>query len=119
MHQRKDVDVITIAGQDLPVYVDMNTRDESKNKTVMVNFGDKSRKAVIKALAPIASAVGYNLSDVNFSWTTDLNGDSGESSLILDYDVEKSDPWYWHSDFTFALQRNIGSNIFSLCLVRK
>ena len=83
----------------------MNTRKESANKELFVDFGDKSRQAVIQALTPVAVALGYNLEDMCFGWN--INPKS-QMTMILDYNIPASNPMYWHQQFTFVLQRNIG-----------
>ena len=93
-----------------PLYVDMNTRKESANKELMVDFGDKSKEAAIKAC-------GYALEDMSFGWSVNPKK---PMTMILNYDIGASNPMYWHGQFTFVLQRNQGimksiEELFVLC----
>ena len=88
------------------LYVDMATRNKSDNKSATISLADMGTGAIVKQLATIASACGYNVTDMTFGWTIDLKQ---EMTMIIDYNIKVSNPMYWHPKFTFVLQRNKGT----------
>ena len=83
----------------------MATRSKSNNKELTIEFPDMTPESVFKVLAPIASECGYNVSDMTFGWSIDIKK---PMSMIVGYNVNNSNPMFWHPEFTFILQRNPG-----------